>query len=74
MRFGHAAVHRLNFSSLFNTSSFLLCFSDPFYSDLSMAVLSSQQTPLQKELTEALQQRDLASQRFLKLHQHVATP
>jgi len=38
-------------------------------SDLSKAVLSSQQTPLEQSVTHALQQRDVASQRFLRLHQ-----
>lgn len=41
-------------------------------SDLSHAVLSSQQTPLQSEVTKAMQRRDLSSQRFLQLHQQVS--
>lgn len=40
--------------------------------DLSKAVLSSQQTTLEKNVTDALLQRDAASQRFLRLHQQVA--
>ena len=40
--------------------------------DLSKAVLSSQQTTLEKIVTDALLQRDAASQRFLRLHQQVA--
>jgi hypothetical protein len=71
--------------SVFNLNrSFLCCLSNISHNsfphkccrsslrrDLSQAVLSSQQTTLEKNVTDALLQRDAASQRFLRLHQQV---
>ena len=58
-------------SNIFHDSFPHKCCSSSLRRDLSKAVLSSQQTTLEKNVTDALLQRDAASQRFLRLHQQV---
>jgi hypothetical protein len=70
--FNPAAATGVSAPSLLSTSAILLvCQCSYPNSELSNAVLSSQQTPLQQNISKALQLRDAASQRFLQLHQQV---